>query len=97
MAGQNSGRARRNGSRPLHVTRALLSGALRHTIQTVGCSRASAARWLGIDEVTLRRWLGGKSAMRVETVLRSTRLGEPFLACARIAMHKLVKVERRAA
>lgn len=97
MTGQVNGKSRRNGRRPLNVTRALLSGALRHTIETVGCSRASAARWLGVDEVTLRRWLKGSSALRVETVLRSTRLGEPFLACARIVLHKLVKAERKAA
>jgi hypothetical protein len=58
--------------------RLLVQSALCYALTKSGSTHASAARWMGVDEATLRRWLRGTSSIRVEAVLASKRLSEPF-------------------
>lgn len=58
--------------------RFLVREALAYSLTESRSSRASAARWMGVDEATLRRWLKGTRSVRVEAVLASERLSNLF-------------------
>jgi hypothetical protein len=65
-----------------------MSIALRHAIGRSKASVAAAARWCGKDRRTLDRWLSGKQAVNLETLMRTPQLWGPFIRC-------LVVIERK--
>ena len=60
--------------------RSLLVGALEDAIATAP-SAATAARWCGVGEATMRRWRRGETRVDMEAVLRSKRLSGVMLRC----------------
>jgi hypothetical protein len=67
-----------NAKLRLKKARALLRGALAHALAKTAESHASAARWLGVSEHTIARWLAERSPINVEKVLASPRLATAF-------------------
>lgn len=94
MRASRNGNHGRNGRRPGKVVRTLLSGALRDVVNQRAGSAANAARWLGLNEATVRRWLNGQRAITVEAVLRSPKLGGPFARCLALGLRRLERAER---
>jgi hypothetical protein len=60
--------------------RALLSKALAEALRDVGASQGAAGRWMGVAERTVGSWVRGETAISVEALLASPKLGKAFLA-----------------
>jgi hypothetical protein len=71
--------------------RALVHLALGHAIRQVGASRAECARWMGVAESTLTRWLQKSTPVLVEAVLSSRRLRRPFATCLAVLASRSVR------
>lgn len=76
-------------SRAPKATRAILSAALKHSVRVTRSTVPAAARFVGRDVKTFRRWLRCESPIVVEAVMCSGRLWPHFLRC-------LVGIERKA-
>lgn len=61
--------------------RAVLRVCLRQAIEKVGATQAAVARWIGINQSTLTRWLSGKRRVNLEAIMESRRFWPAFREC----------------
>lgn len=89
MAAQGNGSRRAPGRRSDEENRAVVSGALKHSLRVTRRSFEAAGRAMRRDEKTVRRWADGTSPASLEALMRSPLIWRHFLRC-------LVAVERKA-
>jgi hypothetical protein len=75
--------------RSLEEVRSPLRASLEHAVSHSGAPQHRAAKWLGVNTSTLRRWQYGQSPIAIEAVMRAPRLWRSFLLC-------LISLERKA-
>lgn len=79
--GQGNVRRPPSGRRTREKARTLLCAAFVHALRESAFTQARAARSLGVQPYTLRRWLKRQTSLNVEAVLQSVKLSAPFVRC----------------